>query len=136
MSLCTRTSAPTRRDRDRAARAATRRDRGQVAIEYLGFIPLLLLVGLLAIQAGLAAYAANQAGTGARAGARLASMSSGSCSDGADAMSGWTARRASFPSSGRSLDEVTCTVSVDVPDILPGVNYWGRAERSATMPRD
>ncbi|MFF2899460.1 TadE/TadG family type IV pilus assembly protein [Streptomyces sp. NPDC057966] len=119
-----------------ATTATSRRDRGQVAIEYLGFIPLLLLVGLLAIQAGLAAYAANQAGTGARAGARMASMSMGGCDEGAakDAMSDWTADRADVygPS---SFDEVTCTVSVDVPDIIPGVHIWGPAERSSTMPR-
>ncbi|MEV7235650.1 TadE/TadG family type IV pilus assembly protein [Streptomyces sp. NPDC051020] len=120
----------------RTAAVTTRRECGQVAIEYLGFIPLLLLVGLLAIQAGLAAYAANQAGTGARTGARMASMSSGGCDEQAakDAMSGWTADRAEVygPS---SFDEVTCTVSVDVPDIIPGVHIWGRAERSSTMPR-
>ncbi|WP_237527191.1 TadE/TadG family type IV pilus assembly protein, partial [Streptomyces sp. SID2119] len=45
------------------------RDRGQVALEYLGFLPLLLLVAMGALQLGLAAYAANQAGTAARAGA-------------------------------------------------------------------
>ncbi|MFE7042780.1 TadE/TadG family type IV pilus assembly protein [Streptomyces atratus] len=117
--------------------ATPRRDRGQVAIEYLGFIPLLLLVGLLAIQAGLAAYAANQAGTGARAGARMASMSSGGCDEQAakDAMSDWTADLADVYEPSSSFDEVTCTVSVDVPDILPGVNFWGTAERSSTMPR-
>ncbi|GGT09466.1 TadE/TadG family type IV pilus assembly protein [Streptomyces atratus] len=116
---------------------ATRRDRGQVAIEYLGFIPLLLLVGLLAIQAGLAAYAANQAGTGARAAARMASMSSGDCDEqaGKDAMSGWTAERADIDNESSSLDEVTCTAHVEVPDILPGINIWSTAERSSTMPR-
>ncbi len=44
------------------------RDRGQVAIEYLGFIPILLLVALAAVQLGLVAYTAQQAGTAARAG--------------------------------------------------------------------
>lgn len=42
------------------------RDRGQVAIEYLGFIPVLLLVTLAAVQLGLVAYTAEQAGTAAR----------------------------------------------------------------------
>ncbi|MFB7132379.1 TadE/TadG family type IV pilus assembly protein [Streptomyces sp. NPDC056237] len=121
----------------RTAATTTRRERGQVAIEYLGFIPLLLLVGLLAIQAGLAAYAANQAGTGARAGARMASMSSGGCDKQAaeDAMSDWTADRTDFLPSSSSFDEVTCTVRVEVPNIIPGVHIWGPAERSSTMPR-
>ncbi|MFD7532147.1 TadE/TadG family type IV pilus assembly protein [Streptomyces sp. NPDC059849] len=118
--------------------AATRRDRGQVAIEYLGFLPLLLLCGLLAIQAGLAAYAANQAGTGARAAARSGSMSAGGGCDvqaGKDAMSDWTADKARIRPSGSSFDEVTCTARVKVPDILPGINIWSTAERSSTMPR-
>ncbi|WP_406421730.1 TadE/TadG family type IV pilus assembly protein [Streptomyces sp. NBC_00842] len=124
----------------RTAAVTTRRERGQVAIEYLGFIPLLLLVGLLAIQAGLAAYAANQAGTGARAGARMASMSSGGCDEQAakEAMSDWTARRAHITepsSSSSSFDEVTCTARVKVPRVIPGVDIWGWAERSSTMPR-
>ncbi|WP_406496960.1 pilus assembly protein [Streptomyces sp. NBC_00846] len=123
--------------RTAATTATPRRDRGQVAIEYLGFLPLLLLVGLLAIQAGLAAYAANQAGTGARAGARMASMSTGGCDEQAakDAMSDWTADRVEFLHASSSFDKVTCTVSVDVPDIIPGVHIWGPAERSSTMPR-
>jgi hypothetical protein len=132
MSKRTHTPGPT------AGTGATpRRDRGQVAIEYLGFIPLLLLVGLLAIQAGLAAYAANQAGTGARAAARSGSMSMGGCDRqaGKAAMSGWTAERARIISGGSSTDSVTCTARVKVPDILPGVNLWGTAERSSTMPR-
>ncbi|MFI9628654.1 TadE family protein [Streptomyces sp. NPDC052042] len=117
--------------------AAPRRDRGQVAMEYLGFIPLMLLVGLLAIQAGLAAYAANQAGTGARAGARMASMSMRGCDQQAakDAMSDWTARRALITPGPSSHDEVTCKARVKVPRIIPGVDIWGWAERSSTMPR-
>ncbi|MFV5994789.1 TadE/TadG family type IV pilus assembly protein [Streptomyces sp. NPDC056231] len=117
---------------------ATRRDRGQVAIEYLGFLPLLLLVALLAIQLGLAAYAANQAGTGARAGARMASMSrSGGCDEQAakEAMSDWTARRAHITDRFSSSGEVTCTARVKVPRVIPGVDIWGWAERSSTMPR-
>jgi Flp pilus assembly protein TadG len=56
----------------RAGRRA--RDRGQVALEYLGFIPVLLIVGLAGVQLGAVAYAAEQAGTAARAGARAASL--------------------------------------------------------------
>lgn len=86
----------------------------------------------------MAAYAANQAGTGARAAARMASMSlSGGCDRqaGKDAMSDWTAERARFRTSGSGRNKVTCTARVKVPDILPGINIWSTAERSATMPR-
>lgn len=52
-----------------------------------------------------------------------------------DAMSGWTADRAKSIDKPASFDKVTCTISVDVPDIIPGVHIWGPAERSSTMPR-
>ncbi|MFF0045291.1 TadE/TadG family type IV pilus assembly protein [Streptomyces sp. NPDC005498] len=118
----------------------SRRDRGQVAIEYMGFIPLLLLVGLLAIQLGVAAYTANQAGTGARAAARTASHDMPLTlpeEAGREAMSDWLSddrRDASFiPSYG--IDEVTYTARVKIPSVVPGLS-WGYAERSSTFPRE
>ena len=65
-----------------------RRDAGQVAIEYLGFIPILLIVALAGIQIGAVAYAAEQAGTAARAGARAASLRQDVGQACADAVSG------------------------------------------------
>ncbi|MET8327167.1 TadE/TadG family type IV pilus assembly protein [Streptomyces sp. NPDC005181] len=117
----------------------SRRDRGQVAIEYMGFIPLLLLVGLLAIQLGVAAYTANQAGTGARAAARTASHDMPPMlpdEAGREAMSDWLAGPdvANFtPSYG--IDEVTYTARVKIPSVVPGLS-WGYAERSSTFPRE
>ncbi|MEU9622903.1 TadE/TadG family type IV pilus assembly protein [Streptomyces sp. NPDC098085] len=118
---------------------ASRRDRGQVAIEYMGFIPLLLLVGLLAIQLGVAAYAVNQAGTGARAAARTASqdVSQGDpVRAGREAMSDWLGR---YKNSRFIRDvgtgEVTYTARVKIPSVVPGIDNWGWAERSSTMPR-
>ncbi|MFF3453328.1 TadE/TadG family type IV pilus assembly protein [Streptomyces sp. NPDC002730] len=116
----------------------TRRDRGQVAIEYLGFIPLLLIVGLFAIQLGVAAYTANQAGTAARAAARMASHDRPELTPkqaGEKAMSDWLADESKFePRWGG--DEVTYTVKVKVPSVVPGIDDWGWAERSSTMPID
>ncbi|MCX5341227.1 pilus assembly protein [Streptomyces sp. R-74717] len=119
--------------------AAPRRDRGQVAIEYMGFIPLLLLVGLLTIQLGVAAYAVNQAGTGARAAARTASqdVSHGDpVRAGREAMSDWLG---SYRNSRFSRDagsgEVTYTTRVKIPSVVPGIDDWGWARRSSTMPR-
>lgn len=66
-----RRKKPTGTPYRRGARAG---DRGQVAIEYLGFLPILVLVGMAAVQLGLIAYTAQQAGTAARAGARSASL--------------------------------------------------------------
>ncbi|MFE0771905.1 TadE/TadG family type IV pilus assembly protein, partial [Streptomyces sp. NPDC058861] len=58
------------RDTGGRPRSGRTRDRGQAAVEYLGFLPILLLVGLAGLQLGIAAYAAQQAGTAARAAGR------------------------------------------------------------------
>lgn len=115
----------------------TRRDRGQVAIEYLGFIPLLLLVALCAIQLGIAAYTVNQAGTAARAAARTASHEQPPMSPelaGKHAMSDWLADGADVHQS-YGAETVTSTATVDIPSIIPGVSFEP-AIRTSTMPRD
>ncbi len=121
-----------------SARArGARRDRGQVALEYLGFLPLLLLVALLAIQLGIAAYAANQAGTAARAGARTAASydAHGDPETAArGAVSGWV-KGNGFSYSQSGFEDITATVAVKVPSLVPGIGPW-TATRSATMPRE
>ncbi|AZS73875.1 pilus assembly protein [Streptomyces sp. Je 1-4] len=115
------------------------RDRGQVSIEFLGFLPILLVVGLAVVQLGLAAYTVQQAGTGARAAARTASMDeadreAGPQAAGLSAMSGWVADGATI-SVGGGGDEVSATARVPIPSIIPGVDNFGTASRTATMPR-
>ncbi|MCD2464705.1 pilus assembly protein [Streptomyces sp. MBT42] len=112
-----------------------RRDRGQAAIEYLGFLPILLIVGLAGLQLGIAAYAAQQAGTAARAAARAESSDE---EDGPDAqtaadaaVSGWIDPSA-VPSRGSG--EVTVTVTVRIPSVVPFVGDFGTVEKTATMP--
>ncbi|MEU1369716.1 hypothetical protein ABZ454_26765 [Streptomyces sp. NPDC005803] len=116
------------------------RDRGQVAFEYMGFIPLLLLVGLCAIQLGIAAYAVNQAGTGARAAARTASHDVPPISPelaGKRAMSDWISKNGNADISGvYGSETVTYTVEVKIPSIIPWVDDFGPATRTSTMPRD
>ncbi|MFF8906838.1 TadE/TadG family type IV pilus assembly protein [Streptomyces olivaceoviridis] len=106
------------------------RDRGQVAIEYLGFIPVLLIVGLAGIQLGAVAYAAEQAGTAARAGARAASLDQSYAQACADAVSGGLEVSCSSAPGG---DSVTVTATVHIPTVV-----WdlGSATKSATMPLD
>ncbi|WP_398863438.1 TadE/TadG family type IV pilus assembly protein [Streptomyces sp. C11-1] len=109
-----------------------------MAMEYLGFLPLLLLVALLAIQLGLAAYAANQAGTAARAGARTAaSYDAYGTGEAAarNAVSDWVRKGDGFRYSEGGGSDVTATVSIRIPSIVPGLDDW-RAERSSTMPRE
>ena len=111
--------------------------RGQASIEFLGFVPVLLALGLAGVQLGLAAYTSIQAGTAARAAARTASQESsmlGYQQAGRAAMSDWLADDALFsPSFG--YDEVTVTSRVKIPSVIPGVDF-GHAKKSATMPRD
>ncbi|MEV8230760.1 TadE/TadG family type IV pilus assembly protein [Streptomyces sp. NPDC079167] len=114
------------------------RDRGSTAIEYLGFLPVLILIGLAGIQLGLIAYTAQQAGTAARAAARTAAQEdvSGSYAQvGRASMTGWVAERSQIspPAGG---DAVTVTVTVKIPDILLGMLGDRTVEKSATMPRD
>ncbi|MEU8685844.1 TadE family protein [Streptomyces sp. NPDC048611] len=115
------------------------RDRGQASIEFLGFLPILLVVGLAVVQLGLAAYAVQQAGTGARAAARTASMDeadreTGPEAAGRSAMSDWVAERASISVGGGGA-EVSATARVPIPSVVPGVDDFGTATRTATMPR-
>ncbi|MFD7771178.1 TadE/TadG family type IV pilus assembly protein [Streptomyces sp. NPDC059787] len=110
------------------------RDRGQVAIEYLGFLPILLIVAMAAVQLGLVAYTAQQAGTAARAAARSASLGEAYGYTCRAAISDWLADGTScegYPGG----DEITVTATVDIPSIVPGWDF-GPARKSATMPRD
>ncbi|MFF7846586.1 TadE/TadG family type IV pilus assembly protein [Streptomyces sp. NPDC007910] len=130
--------APARplRDRDRDRALGRDRDRGQAAIEYLGFLPVLLLVGLAGLQLGIAAYAAQQAGTAARAAARAASDDEDATSPEAAvdaAVSGWIARRANL-SSGGAGGEATYTVTVEIPSVVPFWDGFGPVKKTATMP--
>jgi len=108
------------------------RDRGQVAIEYLGFLPILLIVGMAVVQLGLIAYAAQQAGTAARAGARAASLDKSAQDGCANAISDWLSVTCVPAQNG---DTVTVTATVQIPKIVPGWDF-GPAKKTATMPLD
>ncbi|MFD7693002.1 TadE/TadG family type IV pilus assembly protein [Streptomyces sp. NPDC059805] len=108
------------------------RDRGQVALEYLGFVPLLILVALAGIQLGLIAYAAQQAGTAARAGARAASLDESAQAACSAAVSEWLEVSCPPVVGG---DEVSVTATVQIPSIVPGWDF-DPAEKTAIMPLD
>ncbi|AQA13720.1 TadE/TadG family type IV pilus assembly protein [Streptomyces malaysiensis subsp. malaysiensis] len=119
-------------------RLASGRDRGSASIEFLGFLPILILVALAAVQLGIAAYAAQQAGTAARAAARTASLDEPRTSPqaaGLASMSGWLADGASIGSGGCGGGEARATATVEIPSVIPGFDF-GSAEKSATMPCD
>lgn len=124
-----------REDRCEGRRERRRgRDLGQVAIEYLGFIPILILVAMAGVQIGLIAYTGQQAGTAARTAARSASLNGDYTADGRRAMSDWLADGAGFSRSGGG-DTVTVTATVDVPSIIPGWHF-DPLRSTATMPVD
>ncbi|MDT0612932.1 TadE/TadG family type IV pilus assembly protein [Streptomyces lancefieldiae] len=110
------------------------RDRGQVAVEYLGFLPILIIVAMAAVQLGLIAYTAQQAGTAARAGARGASLQRSAQEACAAAVSDWLADGTTC-GAAEGGDEVTVTATVDIPSIVPGWDF-DPARKTATMPLD
>ncbi|MFD8740022.1 TadE/TadG family type IV pilus assembly protein [Streptomyces sp. NPDC059618] len=116
-------AAPARRLRD---------DRGVSILEFVGFLPILLLVGLAAVQLGLIGYGVNQAGSGARAAARVASQGGDGGAAGRAAVSGWLDPRVT-PDEG--AETTTATVRVHVPGVIPLFGGYD-VTRHATMPTD
>jgi hypothetical protein len=104
-------------------------------VEYLGFIPILITVAMAAVQLGLIAYTAQQAGTAARTAARSASLDNpGWQQDGRDAVSDWVADGTEFQRAD-TFGEVAVTAVVDIPSIVPGWDF-DPARKTATMPSD
>ncbi|WP_354379704.1 TadE/TadG family type IV pilus assembly protein [Streptomyces sp. PvR034] len=112
-----------------------RADRGQVALEYIGFVPIVLFVGLCGIQLGWIGYVHEQADTAARTAARVeARYGEGGEAAGRAAISGGLASRARVVVS-KNADAVTVTVTISVNSIVPGLSVPD-ATRTAIMPND
>ncbi|WP_149183881.1 TadE/TadG family type IV pilus assembly protein [Streptomyces sp. TRM49041] len=96
----------------------TRDDRGQVAVEFTGLVPVVLGTLLLLWQATLIGYTYALAGNAADEAARAGAVG-GDCQAAAQSrLSGaWTATA----SCARSGDLVTADVSLGVPVLFPGV---------------
>ncbi|MBL1065804.1 TadE/TadG family type IV pilus assembly protein [Streptomyces sp. 7-21] len=111
-------------------------DRGVTAVEFAGWLPLLVIVALAAIQLGVAGFAAQQAGTAARAAARTAAQEETADEyqqAGRAAVSDWLTVEFELAACG---DEATVTAHVTVPSVLPFIDDFGQASRSVTMPCD
>ncbi|GAA1905221.1 hypothetical protein GCM10009716_13950 [Streptomyces sodiiphilus] len=128
---------PYRAARPAPARRSPRSDRGATAVEFAGWLPLLVLVALAALQLGFIGYAAQQAGSAARAAARVASQQETEDqyqSAGRAAASSWLQVAFTRQPCG---EEVTVTASVTVPSVLPFMGgALGEASKSVTMPCD
>ncbi|MFD0317014.1 TadE/TadG family type IV pilus assembly protein [Streptomyces flavalbus] len=103
-------------------------------MEYLGFLPILLVVALAGVQLGIIAYTAQQAGTAARAGARSASLDGPVQQTCQGAVSSWLADGTGCAATDLG-DEVTVTATVRIPSVVPGWDF-GPATKTATMPSD
>ncbi|MFT2020086.1 TadE/TadG family type IV pilus assembly protein [Streptomyces sp. 796.1] len=106
-----------------------------MAVEFLGFLPILLAVALAVVQLGIAAYTVQQANTAARAAARTATVDdpkSSPESAGQAAISSWLADGTRITVTGG--DEAHATATIEIPSVIPGVDF-GDARRSATMRR-
>ncbi|GHB46269.1 septum formation initiator [Streptomyces cirratus] len=108
-------------------------DRGQVALEYIGFIPILLFVALCGIQLGWVGYVHQQAQTAARTAARVEARKPG-----AGEAAGAAAVKASLGARvvvSKTADAVTATATIDVKSIIPGLGL-DPATATAVMPND
>ncbi|MEU9302979.1 TadE/TadG family type IV pilus assembly protein [Streptomyces sp. NPDC048269] len=114
-------------------RRRMRSDRGQVAIEYIGFVPILLFVALCGIQLGWVAYVHEQADNAARTAARVEAQHRGRGeAAGRAAIREGLAADVSVPSGG---DAVTATVTIKINAIVPGLDIPD-AVATAVMPND
>ncbi|MEV3989399.1 TadE family protein [Streptomyces sp. NPDC049837] len=109
------------------------REAGQSAVEFVGWVTVLLIAALAAVQLGFVAYAVQQAGTASRAAARVASQDPTADAGGAGraATSAWLDTDVGV--SGIGGDEVTATATVPIPSVLPLFSF-PNAQRSTTMP--
>ncbi|MFE4633953.1 TadE/TadG family type IV pilus assembly protein [Streptomyces sp. NPDC056773] len=111
------------------------RDRGQVALEYVGFLFFLLLVGVGGIQLGWTAYVTQQAETAARTAARAEARHPGEgVATGRAAIRPSLARRADIVPL-KDDDVIRMTVTITIDSIVPGVADH-TVVRTAVMPND
>ncbi|MER6994319.1 TadE family protein [Streptomyces sp. NPDC000410] len=115
-----------------------RKDRGQTAVEFIGFLPILMIVCYAVIQLGIAAYAVQQAGTAARAAARIESHDNAGdpVAGGRAAVDDMFQDGTDITVSGAFSDEARATATVEIPSLIPGLFEFDPIERSATFPRD
>ncbi|MCX5296187.1 pilus assembly protein [Streptomyces sp. NBC_00193] len=111
------------------------RDRGQVALEYIGFLPFLLLVGLGGIQLGWTAYVTQQAETAARTAARVEARHPDEGVAAGLAAISESLREGAVIQPDVTRDSITMTVTLRINSVVPGIASR-RVQRIAVMPND
>ncbi len=115
-------------------RRRMRSDRGQVAIEYIGFVPILLFVALCGIQLGWVAYVHEQADTAARTAARVeARKGSGGAAAGVAAVREGIGATVEVT---KDAHAVTAVATIPINSIIPGLSFDEPATATAVMPND
>jgi Flp pilus assembly protein TadG len=116
--------------RGRPAAGTRRGDAGQVAVEFLGAIPYLILGVLAALQLTFAVSAVQATSTAARAAARTASQGDGNpYSSARRAVPGWVDSRMTVSIGGGASGQVT--VRTRIPIIFPGLADGPQVTRRA-----
>ncbi|WP_407837495.1 TadE/TadG family type IV pilus assembly protein [Streptomyces sp. DSM 116496] len=119
----------------RGQRDEAQRDRGAISLEYIGFLPILLLVGLGGIQLGWSAYVTQQAQTAARTAARVEAREPGAgAAAGRAAISANLAQGAQIERT-TTRDAVRMTVTLTIESVVPGIGDL-QVTGSAVMPND
>ncbi|MGW2676831.1 TadE/TadG family type IV pilus assembly protein [Streptomyces sp. NPDC001436] len=101
---------------------AADRDRGQVAVEFVGMVPLVLLLLAAVWECVLIGYAFSLAGNAADEGARAGAVhGDGACRTAAAEHIGdaWGMRA----DCGQSGDVYKATVRLSIPVLYPGLNF-------------
>ncbi|MGA5099905.1 TadE/TadG family type IV pilus assembly protein [Streptomyces lavendulocolor] len=110
-------------------------DRGQVAVEFTGMVPVVLGTIVLLWQAALVGYAWSLAGNAADAAARAGTVGgAGACAAAAQAsVSGaWTVAA----DCGAGGDLYTASVEVNVPVLFPGLDIPVPVRGTAAVARE
>ncbi|MDN3296633.1 pilus assembly protein [Streptomyces ficellus] len=108
-------------------------DRGQVAVEFTGMVPVVLGTVILLWQAALVGYTYALAGNAADVGARVGTVSGdGACQAAArGSVSGaWTVTASC---GGGGADLYTASVTLNVPVLFPGLDIPVQVEGHAAV---
>ncbi|MFV0452736.1 MAG: TadE/TadG family type IV pilus assembly protein [Propioniciclava sp.] len=113
------------------SRTPRRRDRGSASLEFVAMFPVLLTVGIAALQLGIAGWATTSATDAARAAARAASLGESPSAAAQGVLpAGLTATSVD---GGRLGNGYSYTVTVDIPDVVPFFTP-GQVSRTVDMP--
>ncbi|MFD3547521.1 TadE/TadG family type IV pilus assembly protein [Streptomyces sp. NPDC058655] len=113
-----------------------RRDRGQVAVEFVGTVPLILLLVAAVWECVLIGYAFSLAGNAADEAARAGAVTGdGACvaAAGEHISGAWNMQ----VDCGEAGDVYTATVRLSIPVLYPGLNFGSiEGKAGAAMERD